>query len=60
MSDGPTLASNSDRERIVARLADAHIDGRLTVEELERLTGDAHAARTLGDLDLVCANLPGG
>jgi hypothetical protein len=58
MSDGSTLASNSDRERVVARLADAHIEGRLTVEELDRLTGEAHAARTLGDLDLVCANLP--
>ena len=60
MSDGATLASNRDRDRVVARLADAHIDGRLTVEELDRLTGEAHAARTLGDLDLVCANLPGG
>jgi Domain of unknown function (DUF1707) len=60
MSDGSTLASNNDREQVVARLADAHIEGRLTVEELDRLTGEAHAARTLGDLDLVCANLPGG
>jgi Domain of unknown function (DUF1707) len=60
MSDGSTLASNNDRERVVARLADAHIEGRLTVDELDRLTGEAHAARTLGDLDLVCAHLPGG
>jgi hypothetical protein len=60
MSDGSTLASNRDRDRTVARLADAHIEGRLTVEELDRLTGEAHAARTLADLDLVCANLPGG
>lgn len=59
MSDSFTLASNSDRERVVARLAEAHVDGRLTVEELDRLTGEAHAARTIGDLDLVCANLPG-
>jgi hypothetical protein len=58
MSNGSTLASNTDRERVVARLADAHIEGRLTVEELDRLTGEAHAARTLADLDLVCANLP--
>ena len=60
MSDGFTLASNSDRDRVVARLADAHIEGRLTVEEPDRLTGEAHAARTLGHLDLVCANIPGG
>jgi hypothetical protein len=60
MSSGSTLASNTDRERVVARLAEAHVEGRLSVEELDRLTGEAHAARTLGDLDLVCADLPGG
>jgi DUF1707 SHOCT-like domain len=54
----PTLASNTDRERVVARLADAHVDGRLTVEELDELTGRAHAARTLADLDVVVAGLP--
>ena len=59
MSNGSTLASNSDRERVVARLAEAHVEGRLTVGELERLTGEAHAARTLADLDVVCADLPG-
>ena len=59
MSDGFTLASNRDREEVVARLAEAHVEGRLTVEDLDRLTGEAHAARTLADLDLVCANLPG-
>ncbi len=59
MDDGSTLASNADREQVVARLAQAHVEGRLTVEELDNLTGEAHAARTLGDLDLVCANLPG-
>ena len=58
MNEPPTLASNSDRERVVARLAEAHVEGRLTVEELDHLTGEAHAARTLSDLDLVCANLP--
>jgi hypothetical protein len=59
MSDRSTLASNTDRERVVARLAEAHVEGRLTVDELDRLTGEAHAARTLADLDLVCADLPG-
>ena len=58
MDDASTLASNADRERVVARLAEAHVEGRLTVEELDHLTGAAHAARTLSDLDLVCANLP--
>jgi hypothetical protein len=59
MEDGSTLASNADREQVVARLAEAHVEGRLTVEELDHLTGEAHAARTLRDLDLVCDNLPG-
>lgn len=59
MDASSTLASNTDRERVVARLAEAHVEGRLTVDELDRLTGEAHAARTLGDLDRVCANLPG-
>lgn len=54
----PTLASNADRERAVARLAEAHVEGRLTVEELDELTGRAHTARTLDDLDAVVAGLP--
>jgi len=58
MDDSSILASNADRERVVARLAEAHVDGRLTVDELDHLTGEAHAARTRSDLDLVCANLP--
>jgi hypothetical protein len=58
MDKSSTLASNADRERVVARLAEAHVDGRLTVEELDHLTGEAHTARTLSDLDLVCAHLP--
>jgi DUF1707 SHOCT-like domain len=53
-----TLASNADRERVVGRLAEAHVEGRLTVEELDELTGRAHAARTLADLDVVVAGLP--
>jgi len=54
----PTLASTADRERVVARLAEAHVEGRLTVEELDELTGRAHAARTLEELDAVAAGLP--
>jgi hypothetical protein len=56
--DESTLASNADRERVVARLADAHVEGRLTVEELDALSGAAHSARTLRDLELVVAALP--
>lgn len=53
-----TLASNTDRDRVVARLADAHVEGRLTVEELDALTGAAHSARTLHELELVVGHLP--
>ena len=49
--DESTLASTADRERAVARLADAHVEGRLTVEELEALTGAAQTARTVRDLE---------
>jgi Domain of unknown function (DUF1707) len=56
--DEPVLASNADRERVMARLSDAHVEGRLTVEELDERVGAAQAARTLQDLDLVVANLP--
>ncbi len=53
------LASNADRDRVVARLSEAHVEGRLTVEELDQLTGAAHSARTVADLDQVVAGLPG-
>jgi hypothetical protein len=56
--DETTLASNADRERVVARLAEAHVEGRLTVDELDERSAAAHAARTLRDLDLVVAGLP--
>jgi hypothetical protein len=56
--DESMLVSNADRERVVARLSDAHVEGRLTVDELEQLTGAAQTARTRGDLELVVANLP--
>jgi Domain of unknown function (DUF1707) len=56
--DESTLASNADRDRAVARLSQAHVEGRLTVEELDQLTGAAHSARTVGDLDVVVAGLP--
>jgi hypothetical protein len=51
MRNGSTLASNTDRERVGARPAAAHGEGRLTVAELDRLTGEA--ARTIGDLGCV-------
>ena len=40
MTDGSTLASTIDRDRVAARLAEAQAEGRVTVEQLDRLTGD--------------------
>lgn len=56
--DDSVLASNADRERVVARLRDAHVEGRLTLEELDRLAGAAHTARTVGELERLASQLP--
>ncbi|MFL6053987.1 MAG: DUF1707 domain-containing protein [Actinoallomurus sp.] len=50
-------ASDADRERVVALLRDAYGDGRLTPgEHAERVEG-AYAARTLGELSALTADL---
>ncbi len=56
--DEPTLASDADRERVLARLRQGHVEGRLTVEEFDQRTGAAQLARTLGELELATAGLP--
>jgi uncharacterized protein DUF1707 len=43
-------ASDADRERVVAVLADAVADGRLTLDEHAERVHRAYAARTLGEL----------
>ena len=43
-------ASDADRERVVAVLAEAASDGRLTLDEHAQRVHRAYAARTLGDL----------
>ncbi|TDD82541.1 DUF1707 SHOCT-like domain-containing protein [Actinomadura rubrisoli] len=43
-------ASDADRERVVALLSEALVDGRLTVEEHSERADRAYAARTLGEL----------
>jgi hypothetical protein len=54
-------ASDADRDRVLALLADAVSDGRLTIDEHARRVQRACTARTLGDLadlttDLVVAS----
>jgi hypothetical protein len=54
---GDLRASDADRERVIAALADAAGDGRLTHAEHEERVGQAYAARTLGDLAALTADL---
>jgi hypothetical protein len=51
-------ASDSDRERTVARLRDHHAEGRLSLEELEERVERAYAARSVGDLRALTRDLP--
>jgi len=51
-------ASDADRDAAVAALSEHFQAGRLTTEELEERTGQALAARTLGQLDELMADLP--
>lgn len=51
-------ASDADRDRIVDALAAASAEGRLTLEEYAERSEIALAARTLGDLAGLTADLP--
>jgi hypothetical protein len=51
-------ASDTERERAVARLRDASTEGRLTLEELADRTGLAYAAHSHAELEHVTAGLP--
>lgn len=51
-------ASDADRDQVVATLSENFQAGRLTSEELDERTGRALAARTLGELDELTADLP--
>jgi hypothetical protein len=53
-------ASDADRERVVALLASAAADGRLTPDEHTERVARAYSARTLGDLAELTADLVAG
>ena len=59
MPGDPRLrASDADRDRVAALLREHHAAGRLTADEFqERLTA-AFAAKTMGELDELMADLP--
>jgi Domain of unknown function (DUF1707) len=51
-------AGNADRERVVQRLNDAFAEGRLDVHELDERVAAAYAAKTVGELQPLLADLP--
>jgi len=51
-------AGNVDRERVVQRLNDAFAEGRLDVHELDERVTAAYAAKTVGELQPLTADLP--
>lgn len=60
MANDPHLrASDADRERTVNLLREHHAEGRLDMEEFHDRLNAAYAAKTLGDLNALMADLPG-
>jgi hypothetical protein len=59
MPGDPRLrASDADRERTATLLSEHHAVGRLTAEEFDERVEAAYAAKTLGELDALLADLP--
>jgi hypothetical protein len=59
MANDPRIrASDADRERTVAALREHLAAGRLTTEEFDERLDKAYAAKTLGELDDLMADLP--
>ena len=57
-SNTRTRASDADRDRTVAALREHLAAGRLTLEEFDERMDKAYAAKTLGELDNLMADLP--
>ncbi len=51
-------ASDADRDEVLERLRRAHVEGRLDHDELTDRAGAALAARTVGELTGLTADLP--
>lgn len=52
-------AGNDDREKVVTQLNDAFSEGRLELSELEERISAVYAAKTIGELRPLTADLPG-
>ncbi len=60
MSSDPRIrASDADRDRTAAMLREHHAAGRLSAEEFNERLDQAYAAKTMGELDQLLADLPG-
>jgi hypothetical protein len=57
-SDPKVRASDADRDRAAAALREHLVAGRLTTDEFDERLDKAYAAKTLGELDEVMADLP--
>jgi Domain of unknown function (DUF1707) len=57
---GHLRAAHADRERVVAALQAAFVQGRLDKDELDARVGQALAARTYAELAALTADLPAG
>lgn len=51
-------AGDADRERVAARLRDAHVEGRLDVDELTARLDATYRAKTYGELAALTDDLP--
>src|SRR5215469_7759009 len=58
-SDPKIRASDADRDRTAALLREHLAAGRLSSEEFNERLDKAYAAKTLGELDQLLADLPG-
>jgi hypothetical protein len=58
MSNPRIRASDADRDRTAALLREHHAAGRLTAEEFSERLDKTYAAKTLGELDELLADLP--
>ena len=57
-SDPRIRASDADRDRAAEALREHHATGRLSVEEFQDRLDRVYAAKTLGELDELMADLP--
>ncbi len=57
-SDPKIRASDQDRDRTAALLREHHAAGRLNLEEFNERLDQVYAAKTMGELDALMADLP--